>query len=98
MVQHLMLIMVVPPLLIFGQPIPLLLHASRNPLHTWVKRILRSPVASFLTWPVFGFAAYAVAVVVLHLTGLANLVARNHMAHDAEHVVFLLVGYLCVLH
>jgi len=97
MVQHLMLIMVAPPLLIFGQPITLLLHASRNPLHTWVKRILRSPVASFLTWPVFGFAAYAVAIVVLHLTALANLIARNHMAHDAEHVVFLLVGYLFFL-
>jgi len=32
MVQHLMLIMVAPPLLIFGQPMTLLLHASRNPL------------------------------------------------------------------
>jgi cytochrome c oxidase assembly factor CtaG len=97
MVQHLMLIMVVPPLLIFGQPITLLLHASRNPLHTWVKRILRSPVASFLTWPVFGFAAYAVAIVVLHLTAVANLIARNDVAHEAEHVVFLLVGYLFFL-
>jgi putative copper resistance protein D len=97
MVQHLMLIMVAPPLLIFGQPITLLLHASRNPLHTWVKQILRSPVASFLTWPVFGFAAYAAAIVVLHLTALANLVARNAVAHDAEHVAFLLVGYLFFL-
>jgi putative copper resistance protein D len=97
MVQHLMLIMVAPPLLIFGQPITLLLHASRNPLHTWVKRILRSPVANFLTWPVFGFAAYAAAIVVLHLTALANLVARNDLAHEAEHVVFLLVGYLFFL-
>jgi cytochrome c oxidase assembly factor CtaG len=97
MVQHLMLIMVAPPLLIFGQPITLLLHASRNPLHTWVKRVLRSPVASFLTWPVFGFAAYAAAIVVLHLTALANLVARNEVAHDAEHAVFLLVGYLFFL-
>jgi cytochrome c oxidase assembly factor CtaG len=97
MVQHLMLIMVAPPLLIFGQPITLLLHASRNPLHTWVKGLLRSPVASFLTWPVFGFAAYAAAIVVLHLTAVANLVARNDMAHEAEHVVFLLVGYLFFL-
>jgi cytochrome c oxidase assembly factor CtaG len=97
MVQHLMLIMVAPPLLIFGQPLTLLLHASRNPLHTWVKNILRSRVASLLTWPVFGFAAYAAAIVALHLTGLANLVAGNDVAHDAEHVVFLLVGYLFFL-
>jgi cytochrome c oxidase assembly factor CtaG len=97
MVQHLMLIMVAPPLLIFGQPLTLLLHASRNPLHTWVKNILRSRVASFLTWPAFGFAAYAAAIVALHLTGLANLIARNDVAHEAEHVVFLLVGYLFFL-
>ncbi len=97
MVQHLLLIMVAPPLLIFGQPLTLLLHASRNPLHTSVKRILRSRVASFLTWPVFGFAAYAAAIVVLHLTAAANLIARNDVAHDAEHVVFLVVGYLFFL-
>jgi cytochrome c oxidase assembly factor CtaG len=97
MVQHLLLIMVVPPLLIFGQPLTLLLHASRNPLHTWVKQILRSRLASFLTWPVFGFAAYAAAIVVLHLTAAANLIARNDVAHEAEHVVFLVVGYLFFL-
>ncbi len=97
MVQHLMLIMVAPPLLIFGQPLTLLLHASRNPLHTWVKNVLRSKVASFLTWPVFGFAAYAAAIVVLHLTAVANVIARNNVAHEAEHVVFLVVGYLFFL-
>lgn len=97
MVQHLMLIMVAPPLLIFGQPITLLLHSSRNPLHTWVKRALRSPVASFLTWPVFGIVAYAAAIVVAHLTSLANLMESNQTAHDSEHVAFLVVGYLFFL-
>jgi len=97
MIQHLMLVMAAPPLLIFGQPITLLMHASRNPLHTWVKRAVRSKVASFLTWPVFGFAAYAVAIMVAHLTGLANLIARNQVAHDSEHVGFLVVGYLFFL-
>jgi cytochrome c oxidase assembly factor CtaG len=97
MVQHLLLIMVAPPLMIIGQPITLLLHASRNPLHTWAKRIIRSPVASFLTWPVFGFAAYAATIVVLHLTAVATLIAQNRVAHDGEHVVFLVVGYLFFL-
>jgi cytochrome c oxidase assembly factor CtaG len=97
MVQHLMLVMAAPPLLIFGQPITLLMHASRNPLHTWTKKLLRSKVASFLTWPVFGFAAYAAAIVVAHLTGLANLTATNEAAHQSEHVAFLLTGYLFFL-
>jgi cytochrome c oxidase assembly factor CtaG len=97
MVQHLMLVMAAPPLLIFGQPITLLMHASRNPLHTWVKRAVRSRIASFLTWPIFGFGAYAAAIIVAHLTGLANLTARNQTAHEAEHFVFLVVGYLFFL-
>src|SRR5215472_7614453 len=82
MIQHLLLIMVAPPLLIIGQPITLLLHASRNPLHTWVKRVIRSPVANFLSWPVFGFAAYAATIVLLHLTAIANLIAQHRIAHD----------------
>jgi cytochrome c oxidase assembly factor CtaG len=94
MVQHLMLIMVAPPLLIFGQPITLLMHASRNPLHTWAKRILRSRVVSFLTWPVFGCVAYAVTVIGTHLTGFANLAQTNRLALNGEHALFLVVGYL----
>jgi len=97
MVQHLMLIMVAPPLLIAGQPITLLLHASRNPLHTWAKRVLRSRPAAFLTWPVFGALAYTTAVAAAHLTGIANLVERNHTVHDLEHAAFLIVGYLFFL-
>jgi cytochrome c oxidase assembly factor CtaG len=97
MVQHLMLLMVAPPLFIAGQPLTLLLHASRNPLHTWVKRVLRSPVASFLTWPVFGAVAYALAVLAAHLTSLAGYFDRNQAAHNAEHVLFVIIGYLFYL-
>jgi cytochrome c oxidase assembly factor CtaG len=97
MIQHLLLLMVAPPLLIGGQPLTLLLHASRNPLHTWAKRALRSRVASFLTWPVLGAALYALAVVAAHLTAVASYVERNQTAHDAEHALFLLIGYLFYL-
>jgi cytochrome c oxidase assembly factor CtaG len=97
MVQHLMLIMVAPPLLIAGQPITLLLHASRNPLHSWAKRILRSKVASFLTWPVFGALAYAAAIAAAHLTSIATLVERNQTVHNLEHALFLIIGYLFFL-
>jgi cytochrome c oxidase assembly factor CtaG len=97
MVQHLMLLMVAPPLLIAGQPMTLLMHASRNPLHRWTKRALRSRVASFLTWPVFGAVAYTGAVVAAHLTSLANLVETNQSLHDAEHAAFLIIGYLFFL-
>ncbi len=97
MVQHVLLVMVAPPLLIFGQPVTLLLHTSRNPLHAMVRRAVRSPVVAFLTWPVFGAAAYIAAVAGAHLTPLANLVQNDPAAHNAEHVLFLFIGYLFFL-
>jgi cytochrome c oxidase assembly factor CtaG len=97
MVQHLLLLMAAPPLLIFGQPMTLLLHASRNPLHTWAKRVLRSPVVSFLTWPVFGAVAYTAAVVVAHLTSVAETIETNQTLHNGEHAAFLIIGYLFFL-
>ena len=97
MVQHLALLMVAPPLLITGQPITLLLHASRNPLHTWVKGVLRSGPVHAVTAPAFGVAAYAATVVGTHLTSFMNLVETNDSIHQGEHVLFLVVGYIYFL-
>ena len=97
MIQHLLLLMVAPPLLVISQPVTLLLHASRNPVHTWAKRAVRSRVASVLTWPPFVLAAYIATVVVTHLTSLADVIITNEAAHNTEHVVYLAVGYLFYL-
>jgi cytochrome c oxidase assembly factor CtaG len=97
MIQHLLLIMVAPALLVAGAPILLLMHASRNPLHTWTKRVVRSPVAAALTFPAFGIAAYAAVIVGTHLTGFMNLVLTHENVHNAEHALYLVVGYLYLL-
>src|SRR5579859_8231763 len=97
MVQHLMLLMLAPPLLVAGQPVTLLLHASRNPLHTWAKRVVRSRPVAFLTWPPFTLAAYCAMIVGAHLTVLSRLILQNAILHNAEHVAFLLAGYLYFL-
>lgn len=97
MIQHLMLIMIAPPLLVLAQPVTLLLHASRNPVHTWAKRAVRSRVVTFLTWPPFVLALYAATIAGTHLTGLMSLVMTNPALHDAEHALYLVVGYLFFL-
>src|SRR6201992_209197 len=97
MIQHLMLIMVAPPLLVAGQPVTLLLHASRNPLHTGVKKLVRSRPVRWITWPVFGVVAYAATIVGTHLTDFMNLVIEHDAIHEAEHVLYLVVGYLYFL-
>lgn len=97
MMQHLLLLMVAPPLLVVGQPATLLLHASRNPLHTWAKKTLRSRVVAAITWPPFGVALYVAVIVGTHLTGFMNLVESNGAVHDGEHALYLASGYLYFL-
>jgi cytochrome c oxidase assembly factor CtaG len=97
MVQHLLLIMVAPPLLVAARPVTLLLHASRNPVHSWVKRAVRSRVMTALTWPPVAALLYAAVVAVTHLTPLMNLVLENGAVHDAEHALYLVAGYLYFL-
>jgi cytochrome c oxidase assembly factor CtaG len=97
MIQHLLLIMVAPALLVAGRPVTLLMHASRNPVHTWVKRIVRSRVAAALTFPAFGIAAYTATIVGTHLTGFMGLALTNDTVHNAEHALYLVVGYLYLL-
>ncbi len=97
MVQHLLLVMVAPPLLIFGRPITLLLHASRNPLHSRVKRVLRSRAVTVITCPPAALGLYVVVITTTHLTPFMNLVLENQVVHDAEHVLYLVTGYLYFL-
>jgi len=97
MIQHLMLIMVAPVLLVTGQPLTLLLQASRDPLHTRVKRALESSVATALTWPPFGIIVYTATIVGTHLTGLMNVIMPNAAVRDGEHVLYLVVGCLFFL-
>ena len=97
MVQHLLLIMVAPPLLILGRPVTLLLRVARVPLRNHLKHILRSRLVSALTWPPAAAALYAVVVIGTHLTPLINLVLENTAVHEAEHGLYLVVGYLYFL-
>jgi cytochrome c oxidase assembly factor CtaG len=97
MVQHLMLIMVAPPLLVVGRPVTLLLHASRNPLHSWTKAVIRSRVLTALTCPPVAATIYAVTIIGTHLTGFMNVTLQHEHVHDAEHVLYLVAGYLYFL-
>jgi cytochrome c oxidase assembly factor CtaG len=97
MIQHLMLIMIAPVLLVAGQPLTLLLQASRDPLHTRAERALKSRVVSALTWPPFGIVGYTATIVGTHLTGLMNVIMSNAAIRDGEHVLYLVVGFVFFL-
>lgn len=97
MIQHLILIMVAPALLVAGRPVMLLLHASRNPLHSWTKRLIRSRVMSALTCPPVAAVIYGGVIVGTHLTGFMNVTLQHEQVHNLEHVLYLVSGYLYFL-
>jgi cytochrome c oxidase assembly factor CtaG len=51
----------------------------------------------WITWPGVGIVAYAAVIVGTHLTNFMNLVIQYDAVHEAEHVLYLVVGYLYFL-
>jgi putative copper resistance protein D len=94
MVQHLLLIMVAAPLFAIASPIELAWKATSGPAHIAVTEALRSGVAKFFGHPAVAFVLYAVLIPMSHLTSWYNLTLEHESVHNAEHLAFLLVGYL----
>ncbi|HEY6428927.1 MAG TPA: cytochrome c oxidase assembly protein [Acidimicrobiales bacterium] len=94
MVQHLLLIMVAAPLFALGSPFDLAWRATSGTAHLVVTEALRSPVAKFFGHPAVAFVLYAVLIPVSHLTSWYNLTLEHENVHNAEHLAFLVVGYL----
>lgn len=96
MIEHLLLIMVVPVLLILGQPVRLACSGEDGPaLRTTAA--LRSRTVSGLTFPVVGLALYAVVLVGTHLSGFMQLMLTHMWLHDLEIGLYLAGGYLYFL-
>lgn len=93
MAQHLLLIMVVPVLLLWAQPLRLLDSVAPTRLH----RVLQSRLARWLASPVFGLAFYTAVVVLTHLTGFQQASATHPAIRAFELTLFLVAGWLFFL-
>ena len=81
MVQHMLIMMLVPPLLLLGLP-------------AWMIRpVLRvrgvTPVARFLTRPLVAFAIYNVVFVIWHFPFMYNAALEDHDVHIVQHLMFI---------
>ena len=81
MVQHLLLTLVAPPLVLLGIPGWMI-----SALVQW--RAVRG-VAAWLTQPVIAFALFNVAFAASHLPAIYELTLDNHGAHIVEHLIFM---------
>lgn len=86
MVQHLILTLVVPPLLLFGTPGWL--------LRPWVLGVPLVPLARTFTRPVVAFATFSVVLTAWHIPTLYSLALRNEGVHIAMHLMFIASGVI----
>jgi cytochrome c oxidase assembly factor CtaG len=85
MVQHVLLGMVVPLLVVLSAPLTLALQTARPPTRRGLRRVLHSPAASIATHPLVGWCLFGGGLVVIYLTPLLDLAARNDLVHLAVH-------------
>jgi putative membrane protein len=86
MVQHLVLTLVVPPLLISGTPASLFRPALRSRAVAAVARVIARPA--------FGFVAFNVVIAAWHVPTLYNYALAHHPVHILQHLTFLVVAVL----
>ncbi len=93
-VQHLLLMIIAPPLLALGAPSTLLLQTASRRIKTRWLAVLRSRPFAVLTHPITVWSLYFGTMFAFFLSPLIN-VAMNHMAlMDAFNVLFLMGGLL----
>ncbi len=100
MVQHMAMMMIVPPLWVLGAPVTLLSRAmpprtdgSRG-VREWVLAALHSGYARFVSSPPLAGVFFAGSLVVFYFTPLFELAMYHHLGHVLMTVHFLLSGYL----
>ncbi len=92
MVQHMLLLLVAPALLLGGRPTLLALRALRGGQRQAFASALRR-VARF-TGPVPCVAIFSGVVMATHLPGFYDATLRHPLLHDAEHAAYLAAGLL----
>ncbi len=81
MLQHMLLMLVFPPLVLIGTPTWLLRPLLKNPS---VKQAV-----SFVTRPVAAFLIFNAVLVFWHVPGLYDLALRERNIHILEHITFI---------
>ena len=94
MVQHLLLMLVAPALLVWAAPLRMLLIARPPAARRVARRLGRSRTLRVLMSPSVGLIVFAVAVLGSHLSGLFELALRDRTVHLLEHCLYVAAGLL----
>ncbi|HZU71797.1 MAG TPA: cytochrome c oxidase assembly protein [Acidimicrobiales bacterium] len=93
-VQHLLIMMLAPPLLALGAPITLALQAARRYTQTRLLAVLHSPPMAVLSSPLVAGCLFYVSMWVDMESSFYPYSLRHPLAHDASHLVLFMLGCL----
>ncbi len=96
-VQHLLLIVLAPTLLLWGAPVRLALGACSPAGRSTIGAVLRRPWVRVLTRPACGFTLFTIVVLSTHLTGLYEVALEDQTVHAFEHAAYFWSGAVFLL-
>jgi putative membrane protein len=89
MIQHLVLTVVAPPLIVAGRPLELALRALHGERRRALASILSSRAARVVGSVPFGWALFVVVVAGSHLPPVYQAAVRHPALHELEHALYL---------
>lgn len=97
MIQHLLLVMIVPPLILLTNPFPFLLWGLPPNARRWVGGLFVRDSGfrnglKFVTRPQIVWIAFVGLLLMWHDPNLYNLALTSDRAHDLEHLSFFVPG------
>lgn len=106
MTQHVLLMMVAPPLLLLGKPWPRLIRPLPRGLRLPVARSVLAGatleparrVGRWLASPLPAFVLFSATLLAWHLPALYDLTLRNTAVHELEHTLFVGTALLFWVH
>ncbi len=90
--QHLLLILIAPALLLWGAPVRLALSACGPGGRRAVAALLHQRWLRLLTRPPCGFALFTLVLLGTHLTGLYEAALHHQFVHALEHAAYFWAG------
>ena len=95
MVQHLLLMLVAPPLFALGAPVTLALRAARPRTgRRFLRRVLNSRWVAILSHPVLAWSVFVGTSIATHFTPLYERALESQTVHTLEHAIMLGAGLL----
>jgi putative membrane protein len=92
MLQHLLLILLAPVLLLSARPVGLALAAASPAVRRALASLLRARGVRLASSPAVGLGALGAVVLATHFTGLFELALREPALHALEHAAYLIGG------